>query len=318
MRRRALLATLGSALLAGCGSSPDADTVGAPEETETSTYAETTLSEPKPTPEPPETASPESAERFVREYERATVYNELLPGHADGGRGVEVEPGGCGGAKSIDAEEPTTRVLLAGETGVYVASAVSGHVEYACPGSQSASGTRNRNFVTHYLGPDRHAVVPYNYYQCAGRDDPYAGPPADENVSLDTDGDGYSEEAPMKAHLYNFHPDTPAVAVWLTHVESGDRVLAETYETGLSLTVVSNLAVRTGTYRLVARLEDGTSATRELDATGPAAPAWNGTCVYVTPQGDLRTLVVESDDELGIPGSRCHESLSRERTTADE
>lgn len=314
MRRRALLSTLGTALLAGCGSNPDPGPVSAPDTA--TTYAGTTLSEPKSVPERPDTVSPESAERFVREYERATVYNELLPGRGDEGRGVEISAGDCGGAKSIDVEEPRTRVLLTGEAGVYVASAISGHVEYVCPGSGSASGSRNRNFVTHYVGPDRHDVVPYNYYQCAGREEPYAGSDA-ETVSLDEDDDGYSEVAPTKVNLYNFHPDDPAVAVWLTHAETGDRVLAETYATDLSLTVVSNLAVRTGTYRLTARLADGTGVTRELDVTGPSAAAWDGTCVYVTPQQKLRTLVVESDGELGVPGSRCHESLSRERTTGE-
>lgn len=318
MRRRALLAALGTGLLAGCGSSPDTGSISAPDTTETTTYAGTTLTEPKSVPEPPETVTPESAERFVRDYERATVYNELLPGHREEGRGVEARPGGCSGAKSIDVEEPTTRVLLNAETGVYVAAAVSGHMEYACPGSGGASSTRNHNFVTHYVGPDRHIAVPYNFYKCAGREDPYAGSGPGETVALDTDDDEYAEEEPMKLNLYNFHPDDPAVAVWLTHVESGDRVLAETYETDLSLTVVANLAVRTGTYRLTARLADGTGVTRELDVAGPSAPAWDGACVYVTPQTDLRTLVVESDGELDVPGSRCHESLSRTKETASE
>lgn len=314
MRRRALLSSLGTVLLAGCGSDPDPGPVSVPDTT--TTYAGTTLSEPKSVPESPDTVTPESAERFVREYERATVYNELLPGHRDEGRGVEARPGGCRGAKSIEVEEPRTRVLLTGEAGVYVASAISGHMEYACPGSGGASSTRNRNFITHYVGPNRHEAVPYNFYHCAGRDDPYAGSDA-ENVSLDTDDDGYSDEAPMKFNLYNFHPDDPAVAVWLTHLGTGDRVLAETYETDLSLTVVSNLAVRTGRYRLTARLADGTGVTREFDVTGPSAATWDGTCVYVTPRKELRTLVVGSEGELGVPGSRCHESLSRERTTSE-
>ncbi|MFC4447971.1 hypothetical protein [Halorussus aquaticus] len=317
MRRRALLATLGTALFAGCESSPN-DRVADPDATATETYAGTTLSDPRPTPKPPETVSPESAERFVRDYERATVYNQLLPGNPGEGGGVEVDPGGCGGAKSIDVEEPTTRVLLTDDVGVYVASAISGHVEYACPESRSASGTRNHNFVTHYVGPDRHVTIPYNAYRCVGREEPYVSPRASENATLDTDDDGHREEAPLKLQLYNFHPDDPAVAVWLTHVGSGDRVLAETYPTDLSLVVVANLAVRTGTYRLVARLADGTSVTREFDATGPSAPGWNGTCVYVTPQKDLRALVVEPEGELGIPTSRCHESLARLDTTTEK
>lgn len=270
MRRRALLATLETALFAGCESNPN-DRVTGPDTTATETYAGTTLSEPKQTPKPPETLSPESAERFVRDDERATVYNQLLPGNPGTSGGVEVDPGGCGGAKSIDVEEPTTPVLLTDEVGVYVASAISGHVEYACPGSGSASGTRNHNFVTHYVGPDRHVAIPHNFYQCAGRDEPYASPRENGNATLDTDDDGHREETPLKIQLYNFHLDDPAVAVWLTHVGSGDRVLAETYSTDLSLTVVANLAVRTGTYRLVARLADGTSVTREFDAAGPSA-----------------------------------------------
>ncbi|NEU56105.1 hypothetical protein [Halorussus sp. MSC15.2] len=317
MRRRALLATLGTALFAGC-ESKTTDRVAEPDDTATETYAGTTLSEPKPTPKPPESVSPESAERFVREYERATVYNQLLPGNPDESGGVEVDPGGCGGAKSIDVEEPTTRVLLTDDVGVYVASAISGHVQHVCPGSRSSSGTRNHNFVTHYVGPDRHVAIPYNFYQCAGPEEPYVSSRATENATLDTDDDGYREAAPLKIQLYDFHPDDPAVAVWLTHVGSGDRVLADTYSTDLLLTVVANLAVRTGTYRLVARLADGTSVTREFDAAGPSAPGWNGTCVYVTPQKDLRALVVEPEDGLGIPTSRCHESLARAETTTEE
>lgn len=316
MRRRALLSTVGAALLAGCGSNSE-DRRRATTDTSTPTYDGTTLSEPTPTPEPPGEVSPESAERFVREYERATVYNELLPGTDSEGGSVEVRPGGCAGAKSIDVEEPTTRALLSGETGVYVASAVSGHVEYACSGSHSASGTRNRSFVTHYVGPDRHVAVPYNAYQCAGREEPYAAVRDSENASLDADDDGHDELTPLKFQLYNFREDAPAVAVWLTHVGSGDRVLAETYEIGLPLTVVANLAVRTGSYRLVARLADGTGVSRTFDAANPSAPAWHGACLYLTPQRDLLAHVVKPREGLEVPDSLCHESLSRERTTTE-
>ena len=318
MRRRALLSTVGTALLAGCGSDPDDSVPAYPDREQTPTYTGTTLSEPKPVPEPPETVTPESAERFVRAYERAAVYNDLLPGSAnESGGSVEVRPGGCVGAKSITVEEPTIRVLLTDGPGVYVAAAVTGHVEHACPGSGSAGGTRNRNFVTHYVGPERHVVVPYNFYRCAGRERPYAGRGTSENVTLDTDNDGYDETPPAKIQLYDFHPAPHDVAMWLTHVPSGDRVLAETYSTDLPLTVVANLAVRTGTYRLVTRLEDGTSASHEFKLTDPSAAAWDGTCVYLTPQEDFRALTVGTAGELGVPDSLCHESLTRETTTTE-
>lgn len=315
MRRRALLSTFGTALLAGCNSDGSNTPFARSRATSTPTYAGTVLTEPKPVPEPPETVTPGSAERFVREYERAVVYNELLPGHSgESDAGVEVRPDGCAGAKSITVEDPTTRVLLADGPGVFVAAAVSGHVERACPGSGTSGGTRNRNFVTHYVGPDRHVTVPYNFYGCDGRAEPYAGSGVGENVPLDADDDGRRERAPAKIQLYDFHPDDHAVAVWLTHVDSGDRVLAETYETGLPLTVVANLAVRTGTYRLTASLDDGTNVTREFDLAGPTAATWHGICVYLTPREALRVIAVESTDDLVVPGSLCRDHLERGRT----
>lgn len=267
-------------------------------------------------PDHPGTVTPDSAERFIRAYKRAVVYNELLPGRTEGAdAGVEIKPGGCVGVRSITVDEPTTCVLLTDGPGVYVAGASSGHAEYACPGNRSASTARNRNFVTHYVGPDRHVALPYNFYQCVGREEPYAGPRGAENVALDADGDGYREGAPLKVHLYDFHPDTHALAVWLTHVTSGDRVLSETYTTDPPLTVVANLAVRTGTYRLVARPADGTGVTHEFDVPGSSASTWDGTCVYLALRMDLRAVTVDSTEALGIPGSRCHDSLARERAT---
>lgn len=321
MRRRALLGSLGAAMLAGCSSTRDTGGVDYPGRTTTAGYTGTTLSEPTPVPDPPGSPTPETAERFVREYERAVVYNDLLPGNqGDGEAGVDIEadPDGCEGVKSITIEDPVTRVLLADEPGVYVAASISGRAEYVCPGSDSASSGRNRVFDTHYVGPDRHVVVPYNAYACVGREEPYAGPESGRNATLDTDGDGHADAAPMKFQVYDVHPDAHAVTVRLAHVGSGDRVLAETYETDLALTVASNLAVRTGTYRLEARLGDGTSVAREFDVTGPSSAAWDGTCIYVTPRGDLRALTVDSTGALDVPTSRCHESLERARGTTVE
>ena len=308
MNRRRLLALLGSTALAGCGAR---DTSPSARPTTRSTPATppsnvTVYTEARDAPERPDEVTRESAVAFVAEHEETLVYNELI---GDGNPMVRVS--GQGPATDVSVDPAEVVVLFEREEGLFLLSSCTGTAEYYCEGSCGSSTTRNASAVTHFVGPDDHVRVPYNAYACRDVLEPYAGDDPSENVELD------ERDAAAKVQLYDLAPGDHDLDVTVTHRASGDRVLDETFELSLPLTVRTDLTRRKGAYDVRAELPDGTSATGEWTVTGPATYSWTGLSVYVTPAEEL---VVHTVGGAGIdlPESLCADSAERRKRRSEE
>lgn len=317
MHRRRVLLTAGAALLGGCASNPsvDRDPVGSPSDTSTSpsTTAPATITDCRQLPDPPADPTQERAREFVAAYEEARVYNWLVTQNGGPDDCRPDEPGsntssrGTEGAVEIDVEAAETAVTADADGGFYVVSSCSGRARYWCPdeGRTCSSAGRNAHFVTHFVGDGSHVGVPSNWIACRVRDEPYRSPDAAENVTRSEDEPG------MTFRVYDFREGDHDVDVTLTHLGAKEEVLAETYEPPHGPAVQSNVTVRRGDYRLVASAADDRTS-HEFSLAGRADPSWDGVCIYLDPDGDLRVVEVATTGDLAVPESGCFDRHVRE------
>lgn len=317
MRRRRFLLAAGTALLGGCASdSPDRNPAGLPSTTATATPPET-ITDCREPPTLPAEPTRERAREFVAAHEEALVYNWLVSQNGGPDDCRPDEPGSSASAASatgvteVTVEPATTAVTADADPGFYVVSSCSGSASYWCPdeGRSCSGASRNAHFVTHYVGDGRHVRVPDNWTSCNVRDDPYRSPDAAENVSVPEDEPGAT------FRVYDFGGGDTVDAT-LTHLGSDETVLAETYEPPHGPAVQSNVTVRRGNYRLVASADDARTS-REFSITGRDDPAWNGICVYLGPDGDLRIVEVATSGDLAVPESNCFRHHARENRGGD-
>lgn len=296
MRRRALLATLGSVAVAGCADRTAPSTRHTDPLTPPANV--TVYTEARPMPDVPSSPSVESAREFVAAHEEALVYNELV------GKGDPmVRVSGTDYPISVEVEDATTHVVHEGDAGVYVLSSCSGEAEYYCENRDPNGGCgrgagRNAHAVTHFVGDGEHVRIPFNAYSCKEFREPYAAGDPGENVALD------DHELAARLNCYDFTGDEPTVDVRIIHAASGDRVLSESYDLSLPLSVQPNVTRRRGVYEIEATV-DGVTAHGEWTVTDPEAASWTGLCVYVTPDGEPTVVTVGRNGPIQLPDSMC-------------
>lgn len=321
MRRRQVLAAV-PALLAGCSDSDAPPRDRWPTATDaTTTPLPETITDCEPTPDPPSEPTADEARAFVAEFEEARIYNELV---AQNGGPDECRPDGPGvqanssrvrGATDVSVESAETAVVSPAPSGYYVVSSCSGAAEYLCvkrgPGTCGSSSRRNAHFVTHYVGDGEHVRIPHNWIVCAVREEPYRADDPSENVAVP------EGEAGAEFRVYDFEEGRHEIDVTLTHAGADEEILSETYEPRYGPAVQTNVAVRTGAYRLEVA-SGGERTVRAFTLYGRDDPSWNGVCVYRAPDGALDATVVATEGELAVPRTRCYERSQRERNDGTE
>lgn len=291
MNRRALLAAVGTSLLAGCSSRSDSTdpvaTPSTPDPVPTPPANVTTVSETKPIPTPSDVRSRETARSFVGTYEEHYVYNDLV----DGGRVRQHDA-----ATDVDVDPAQVAVVDASADGYYLLSACRGTAEYYSPGRSSRGGGRNAVAVAHYVDATTHRRVPFNFYSC-------------EQSVVTVATPERTDVPPARLQIYDFdtpvdydRPDDGGHRVDVTVTDpGGERVLDEAYQTALPLTVQPGVTETTGTHRLAASLPDGESVTHEWDLTSPTDPSWWATALVVTNGGGLTVQQFYPNDAVGLP-----------------
>lgn len=289
------------AVLAGCSSaSPESSSFGP---TSTVTPPET-VTECRSTPDPPPDPIAAEARSFVAAAEETRLYNWLVAqnGGPDEcrpeGPGVSSRGANVGAATEIDVETARTAVVAETDGGHYVVSTCSASAEYWCwdEGRACSSSRKNARFVTHFVGDGRHVRVPYNWFACHVREDPYAPDPG-RTLTLPDDEPG------LTFHVYPFRGPDSTADVTLTDLTAGERVLEKTYSPNVGPAVQSNVSVATGEYELAVETDDG-RRTHEFSLAGPGDGPWNRLCVYVGPD-DTRVVDVRTEGDLAVPAGTC-------------
>lgn len=276
MNRRAYLAAIGAAVVAGCNGDPDREYAAVSEttaETATATTATT-----KPMPSPPEEPTANEARAFVATHEERYVLAELV----DDGYAV-----------SVDVEPATARVFHETDEGYYLLSSCRGSAESS---SGSGSMTRNASSIVHFVGPGIHKRVPHNWYACSK---------SGSATTAEDDADDLSARFQiydLRSEIDYDNPDSGGLRVDVrVEREPGETILDRSYRTSLPLTVQPRVVGRPGRYALTATLEGGERAEHDWDLTTPSTPSWWGLAVFVTPDGDLFADVLDSPGALGLP-----------------
>ena len=298
MRRRALLATLGSVALAGCGERTYSPSTERRPDPLTPPANVTVYTEGRPMPEAPESPTVETAREFVATHEEHLVYNQLI-GKAD----TRVRVSGYDYPTSVSVEPATTQVVHETDAGVYLLSSCSGEAEYYCEDRDPNGGCgrgagRNAHAVTHFVGDGEHRRVPFNAYACKEISDPYASDDPTENVPLD------DHDRAAKLNIYDFTGLHPTVDAEITHAASGDLVLSKSYDLSLQLAVQADVTRRRGVYEVEATI-DGVTVHREWTVTDREAASWTGLCVYATPDGEPVIVIAGKNGSIGLPESMC-------------
>lgn len=282
MNRRGLLAAIGAAVTAGCSTDSDREYTPVTRGTTDAATPTATTAETEQLPSPPGDPTASSARSFVATYEERGVHNDLVE---------------QGYARSVEVETATVEVFRETEAGYFLLSSCSGSAE---SGSDSGSMGRNAHSIVHFVASETHKRVPYNWYQCAEFRD------ATTDESDDSD--------PAKFQIYDFQSeidyDQPeSGGRWVdvrVERESGETVFDRTYETSLPLTVQPGVVARPDRYVFTATLDDGTRVERNWNLSTPSTPPWWALAVFVAPDGDLFTQVVDLPGDLGLPeGSLC-------------
>jgi len=295
VNRRALLAAASSgvaAALAGCAET-DSDPGGArltrerqrPPATET-TFDGTPASEltRREVPEPPDAVTPESAREFVRAYERAVLYNDLVE-YADG-RGEPVR---------TEVRQIRTDVVAVPEVGDD-GSTGGGGLLVVSDGSARArrdSGgyTRNRALVVHYLADGVHRPRQYTAYQCV-------------RPALDDDAERDPADA-ASLQVYDFADDDHEVSVAVHERDGGDRAFFARYDpSDLRLVVQPGVVASAGRYEVSVARQSGAVADVSW-APQPGTPSWGGLTVVLLPGGRLFAAVLDPDVPASFDGGLC-------------
>ena len=282
MKRRALLATAGSGLaaaLAGCSGSGDDSTLGRHtprNRTRTTTFDGTPAGDltRRDRPEPPADPTPDTATDFVRRYERAVLYNDLVDEAPGGDRPVRTE---------VSAVE--TSVLADLDDAVLVASDGSARLQ-----REDGGYTRNRALVVHHVGDGSHRPRPYNAYRCA-------------SPGLGDDADAVEDAAGFQ--LYDFSGEDPDVSVAVRDADTGDQVFFSRYAfDGPSLVVQPDVVATAGRYDVSVATQPGSVASLAWDAA-PGTPSWLGLTAFVLPGGDLYAAVLDPDLSAEFGSTLC-------------
>jgi len=274
VKRRALLAATGSGLaaaLAGCvetsptpgdaGPPPGRDAPAAGRTDTTTTFDGTppeVLSR-RELPEPPATATPESASEFVRAYERAVLHNDLVEYAAGRGQPVRTE---------VSAVRTDVLLSVGGESGALLVASDGSATARRTDGGY----TRNRALVVHYVADGAHHARPYNAYRCARH-----GVPA-EAVE-----DGAE---PAKLQLYDFSDGEGArVSVAVDDRATGERAFFDRYDFGeLGLVVQPGVAAEAGRFDVSVATQSGGVDSLTWNPE-PGTPSWWGLTAVVLPDG---------------------------------
>ncbi|WP_311171733.1 hypothetical protein [Halobellus ordinarius] len=299
MRRRRLLAALATlpASLAGCLDRA-ATTTQRPTKTSTRSTPKTTatpLTETEPLPDPPDSPDGADALSFVREYERVAARNEV------------VEYGDGAPARNPEIGDPAAALVVVADAGFYIFGACSADAHY---GEHGGYGI-NRHEVPHFVGRDgTHEVGGWSAVVCGATGEAYAAADAEENAVVPGEGPG------AEIHLFRFDGGERAVSVAVDYLDAGAprRVFSRTVELSPDGPdpayeyVLSNVAVRTGEYRVAVDVpESDRQTTAKWTLTHPEAVSWNGLSVFVGDGGRPHVGLPEAgtDDSL-VPGpSRC-------------
>ncbi|MFD1514755.1 hypothetical protein [Halomarina rubra] len=286
MNRRALLAAVGTSLLAGCSGRDERSTLDFTPATEPPPPENvTTITETKPVPTPADVTSREAARSFVETHEQRYVYNELV-----GGGMVDRQRA----ATSVDVEPAEVAVVAAVDGGYYLLSTCRGTAEYYSPGSSSRGGGRTAGSVAHYVDASTHRRIPFNFFSCES----FATPATP----------GEAESLPARLQVYDFdtppdydRPDQGGHRVDVTvGAADGNAVLDTEVRTSLPLTVLPGVTETPGTYQLSASLPDADSVTYEWSPS-PDDPSWWATAVVVTNDGGLEALQLHPNEAVGLP-----------------
>lgn len=314
MRRRVFL-SLCPAIVAGCTSASDPETANFGGKNYTAPADVTVYDEPKPIPDPPDPASVKSARDYLKTYEEHRIYNELLGRNVSEAHEGHVSTGGERDVVALDVEPVEIELVRATDHGYYFVTAVSGKAEHWCsydpPRDESrncGSGSgRNNGPVVHLVDSAFHKRIPYNWYTCTGPEEPYESPRESENV-----GSSHTDSA-AQFQVYDVSRDEHAVDLTVRFVDGSttEQVYSESVDSPPYLTVVAEVARRTGTYEIEAALADGRSETFEWEITGDGAPSWTSTSLFVTPTGDVWMDVIDPDADLKITPTSCPDAADR-------
>jgi len=273
VKRRALLASVGGGLaaaLAGCvetsptpggaGPTPGRDAPGGGR-TDATTFDGTppdALAR-REVPEPPAAATPESASEFVRAYERAVLYNDLVEYAGRRGQPVRTE---------VSAVRTDVLLSVGGESGALLVASDGSATARRADGGY----TRNRALVVHYVADDAHRVQPYNAYRCARH-----------GVAADA-VEGGAE--PAKLQLYDFSDGEGArVSVAVHDRATGERAFFDRYDVGdLGLVVQPGVVAEAVRFDVSVATQSGSVDSLTWDPE-PGTPSWWGLTAVVLPDG---------------------------------
>lgn len=327
MQRRALLA-LPPALLAGCLSEQNVTPAPPGGKNYTAPSDVHVYDERKEMPEPPESVDRESARNFVEKYEEHRIHNELL-----GENVSEDHEGHVSTGEERDVVELITKPLeidLLRETdhGCYFITSINGRAKHWCEdessrgGESREDGTRdeeyghgcgssvmkNNHAVVHFVGSNFHMRIPYNWYTCAGTDDPYESHDDTENVEIS------AHDSAAQLQVYNVTGDEYEVDVTVRFADDShpEEVYSETVGTPPYLAVLSNLVQRRGAYEVEAQLETGYTETYEWEITSDTAASWTGTSIFITPTEEIWIDTIDPEAAIEIPSTSCRDRFRDE------
>ncbi|WP_306053019.1 hypothetical protein [Natronococcus wangiae] len=292
MRRRALLA-LTPAVLAGCLSESDSTPANSGGKNYTAPSDVHVYDDLKEMPEPPESVDRDSAQAYVEMYEEHRIHNELLGEDTSEDHEGHVGIGDDRDVVELDINPIEIELLREAGHGYYFITSISGRAEHWCEDESPRGGEKredeagdeeyghgcgsstgiNNHTIVHFVGSNFHMRIPYNWYTCAGTDDPYRSSDDAENVEIS------ERDSAAQLQVYNVIGDEYKVDVTVRFTDDSqpEEVCSETVGTPPSLAVLSNLVQRRGTYEVEAKLETGSTETFEWEIASDTAASWTGT-----------------------------------------
>lgn len=154
--------------------------------------------------------------------------------------------------------------------------------------------------MTHFVGDGRHVRIPHNWTACHYESDPFTGPDTTSTISVP------EGESGLRLRVYDFSEAETEISLELRHEGTGVTVFERTSQPPHGPSVSANVAVCTGTYRLVAAT-DRDSETATVTLSSFEDPSRDGLCVYHGPDGTLTIVEVGTTGELAPPVGVCTE-----------
>ncbi|WP_276256760.1 hypothetical protein [Halomontanus rarus] len=330
MQRRALLA-LTTALLAGCQSVQNSTPANPGGKNYTAPADVHVYDDLREMPEPPESVNRDSAREYVEMYEKRRIYNELLGENVSEDHEGHVSSGDDRDVVELNIEPLESDLLRETDHGYYFITSISGRAEHWCEdelstgrvredgsddeeygrGCGSSTG-RNNHTIVHFVDSNFHMRIPYDWYTCAGIDDPYTSSDDAENVKVS------EHDSAAQLQVYNVTGDEYEVDVTVRFTDGSqpEMVYSETVSTPPYLAVLSNLVQRRGTYEVEAELETGYTETFEWEITSDTAASWAGTSIFITPTEEFWIDTIDPEAAIEITPTSCRNRL-RDRDDHD-